>query len=389
MADQIKETKKEESKFSTATLYKLMAQAKTYPDRIELGRGDPDLDTPPHIIEAFRKTIMDGFAGPQPLEGILPLREAIAERVKRVNGIDVDPETEVVVTNGGQEALFIMIQTVLSAGDEIITPDPNYNSYRDSIRFSRAERVPVQTFVEDSFRADPERVRAAITDKTRALLVVSPNNPTGAVISPADVRELTAIAEEKDLLILADDIYDRFVYDDNVHLSPASLPGIKERTITLNAVSKMYSMCGWRLGWLVGPKDLMKQVAAVKAAVSGGTPIVSQMGALAALTGPDDSIIAQREIYVKRRKLILDGLHRMNLDYGVPQGGQFVFVDIRKTGLSSLEFVQRVLEECHVLTYPGGAFGADFDHCVRITFLQPEEKLREAFARMEKVIKIN
>jgi aminotransferase len=282
-----------------------------------------------------------------------------------------------------------MIQTVLSAGDEIITPDPNYNSYRDSIRFSRATRVPIKTYAHENFRADPARVKEAVTERTKALLVVSPNNPTAAVISPADVRQLAAIAEEKDLLILADDIYDRFLYDDHIHLSPASLPGMKDRTITLNAVSKMYSMCGWRLGWLVGPKDLMKQVAAVKASVSGGTPIVSQMGALAALTGPDDSIIAQRQTYIERRRVILDGLDRMGLKYGVPQGGQFVFVDISNTGLSSLEFVQKVLEECHVLTYPGGAFGQDFDHCVRITFLQPIDKLREAFARMEKVIKVN
>jgi aminotransferase len=389
MAEQIKGTKNEESKFSTATLYKLMAQAKTYPDRIELGRGDPDLETPPHIVEAFRKTIRNGFKGPMPLEGILPLREAIADRVKRVNGIEVDPETEVVVTNGGQEALFIMVQTVLSAGDEIITPDPNYNSYSDSIRFSRAQRVRVRTYIEDNFRVEPDKVREAITEKSKALLMVSPNNPTAAVISPEDVRQLTQIAQEHDLIILADDIYDRFLYDDAVHLSPASLPGVKERTITLNAVSKMYSMTGWRLGWLVGPKDLMKQVAAVKASITGGTPIVSQMGALAALTGPDDCIHTMHQIYIKRRKVILDGLDRIGLNYGLPQGGQFAFVDIRKTGLTSLEFVQLVLEKCHVLTYPGGAFGDDFDHFIRITFLQPEEKLKEAIARMERVIKVD
>jgi aminotransferase len=388
MAVNVNEVKTEESKFSTATLYKLMAQAKTYPDRIELGRGDPDLDTPPHIVEAFRKSIKDGFAGPQPPEGILPLREAIANRVKRVNGIDVDPETEVVVTNGGQEALFIMVQTTLSPGDQIITPDPNYNSYRDSIRFSKAERVRIPTYVEDNFRVDPMKVREAITKRTKALLLVSPNNPTAAVISPDDVRELCQIALEHDLIILADDIYDRFLYDDLVHLSPASLPGIKERSLTLNAVSKMYSMCGWRLGWLVGPKNLMKQVAAVKSAVSGGSPIVSQMGALAALTGPDDSIHAMREIYIKRRKVILDGLDRLGLNYGAPQGGQFVFVDIRKTGLTSLEFVQKALEEAHVLTYPGGAFGDDFDHFIRITFLQPEDKLEEAISRMERSIRV-
>jgi aminotransferase len=185
---------------------------------------------------------------------------------------------------------------------------------------------------------------------------------------------------------LADDIYDRFLYDGAQHSSPAALPGIKERTLTLNAVSKQYSMCGWRLGWIAGPADLMEQVRVIKAAVTGGTPHVAQQGALAALRGPDDSIVAARETYARRREVILQGLDDLGLGYGVPQGGQFVFADISSTNMSSIEFVRWVLEECHVLVYPGGAFGPAFDNFIRITFLQPENLLAEAFERMGKLM---
>jgi aminotransferase len=230
-------------------------------------------------------------------------------------------------------------------------------------------------------------MRAAITERTRAMLLVSPNNPSGAVIDPQDVRALAEIARVHDLIILADDIYDRFLYDGAQHLSPATLPGIKERTLTLNAVSKQYSMCGWRLGWIAGSADLMERVRSIKAAVTGGTPHPAQLGALAALSGPDDCIEEAQQTYARRRRIVMQGLEHLGLGYGVPQGGQFVFVDISSTNMSSIDYVRRVLEACHVLVYPGGAFGAAFDSFIRITFLQPEDLLAEAFERMGKLMR--
>ena len=218
-----------------------------------MGRGDPDFDTPAHIVAAAKQAMIHHQADVAPAAGLPALREAIAARVKRVNNIDVDPASEVVVTNGGQEALFLMVLATLGEGDELIVPEPNYNTYADSLAFAGGVKVAVQTGHEEDFRADPAAVRAAITEKTRALLLVSPNNPAANVISPADMRALVNIAIEHDLMILADDIYDLFVYDDFVHTSPASLPGGKERSLTLNALSKSYSMTGWRLGWIVGP----------------------------------------------------------------------------------------------------------------------------------------
>ncbi|MGC8839346.1 MAG: pyridoxal phosphate-dependent aminotransferase, partial [Anaerolineae bacterium] len=265
----------------TDLLYSLLAEARGYADAIVLGRGDPDFDTPPHIVEAARRAMLEHGNDYTPPEGILPLRQAIAERVQKVNGIVVDPETEVVVTNGGQEALFLMVISVIGEGDELLVPEPNYNTYNDALRFARGVKVGVPTLPEEDFRLVPQRMREAATERTRAMLLVSPNNPTGAVIPPDDVRELVRIAEEKDLLILADEIYDLFLYDGAEHLSPAAVPGGRERTLTLNALSKAFAMTGWRAGWIVGPADLMAQVRQCKAAVTGATSVVAQYAALA------------------------------------------------------------------------------------------------------------
>jgi aminotransferase len=370
----------------TELLYGLIAEARGYADTIVLGRGDPDFETPPHVVAAARRAMAEHGSDPTPPEGILALREAIAERVRAVNGIEVDPAAEVVVTNGGQEALFLMVLAAIGAGDELLVPEPNYNTYRDALRFARGVRVEVPTFPGENYRVAPGRVREAITERTRALLLVSPNNPAASVIAPDDARALLAVAQEHDLLILADDIYDLFVYDDNVHVSPASLPGGKERTLTLNALSKSFAMTGWRLGWIVGPADLMTQVRQLKAAVSGGVSIVAQHAGLAALTGPQEAVAAMRDAYVRRRQIVLEALDAMGLPYGAPQGGQFVFVDISGVGMDCAALARKILAEQHVLVYPGSAFAEGGDDYLRITFLQPEEKLREGLDRMNRAL---
>ncbi len=373
----------DKKKQGTSLLYQLIGEARTYDDVIIMGRGDPDFDTPAHIVAAAKDAMINHHAQYTPPQGLLSLRQAIADRVKRVNNIDVDPETEVVVTNGGQEALFLMVLAVISPGEEMIVPEPNYNTYADSLAFAGGSNVEIQTYPETAFRADPAEIRRAISDKTRALLLVSPNNPAASVISPADMQEMLSIAQEHDLMILADDIYDLFVYDDFEHISPASLPGGKERSLTLNALSKSYSMTGWRLGWIVGPADLMSRVAELKAAISGGTSIISQYAGIAALTGPQDAVEMMAAAYRERRRMVLDALDAMGMNYGLPQGGQFVFADIGFTGMDSAEVAQRMLTEQHVLAYPGSAFSKDRKDYLRMTFLQPEDQLMEGLERMK------
>ena len=367
----------------TNLLYKLIGEARGYDDVIVMGRGDPDFDTPAHIVAAAKEAMIHHHAEYTPPAGLPALREAIAERVKRVNNIDVDPATEVVVTNGGQEALFLMVLATIGPGDEMIVPEPNYNTYADSLDFAGGVKVEVQTWPQEDFRADPALVRAAVTDRTRALLLVSPNNPCASVISPGDMREMLDIAIKHDLMILSDEIYDLFVYDDFVHTSPASLPGGKERTLTLNALSKSYSMTGWRLGWITGPADLMARVAELKAATSGGASVISQYAGIAALTGPQEPVEMMAAAYQRRRRMVLDALDEMGMKYGLPQGGQFVFADIAFTGLDSAEVAQRMLTEQHVLAYPGSAFSKDRKDYLRMTFLQPEDKLIEGLERMK------
>lgn len=370
----------------TDLLYSLLAEAREYEDAIVLGRGDPDFDTPPHIIEAARRAMLEHGSDYTPPEGILSLRQAIAERVREVNGIVANPETEVVVTNGGQEALFLMVVSTIGEGDELLVPEPNYNTYNDALRFARGVKVGVPTTPEENFRLDPGRMRRAVTERTRAMLLVSPNNPTAAVIPPDDVRELVRIAEEADLLILADDIYDLFLYDGQQHLSPAAVPGGRERTLTLNALSKAFAMTGWRVGWIVGPADLMAQVRQHKAAVTGTTSVVAQYAALAALTGPQDAVEEMCKAYERRRRIVMEALDSMGIRYGTPQGGQFLFADIGFTGMDSAELAQRILREEHVLVYPGAAFAPGCERYLRITFLQPEDRLREGMERMKRAM---
>ena len=375
------------ARVTTSQVYALMQKAKSYKNHIALGRGDPDFDTPEPVLAKTEELLRRPKPASIPVEGIPELRRAIAERVARMNGINVDPDTEVIVTNGGQEALFLMVRSVIGKDDEIVLPEPNYNTYKDAISFAGGVRVGVPTKREDSFRADPGLVEAAVSSRTKAIVLASPNNPSGAVISPEDHREFVSMAERHDLKILSDEIYDFFVYDDLQHLSPATLPGARDRTITLNAVSKMYAMTGWRAGWLVGEAALIEPIKRLKAALNGGTSLISQLGALAALQTDDSVPLEMKRALVRRRAIVMQGLDRIGIPYGIPQGGQFIFADINRLKMGSLAFCEWILENCQVLLYPGATYGADFDDSLRITFLQNESKLEDAMHRIEGLFK--
>jgi aminotransferase len=281
-----------------------------------------------------------------------------------------------------------MVLATFGEGDGLLVPDPNYNTYFDALRFVRGTVVPVTTFATESFRPDPERVRRALdaAQGVRALLLVSPGNPSASVIAPPDVQALADLAAERDLTILADEIYDRFIYDGHVHCSPASLPSGRDRTLTLNALSKSFAMTGWRAGWVVGPPNLIARVREMKAAVSGPNSIVTQYAALAALSGPQESIDDMRATLARRRQIVTDALDRMGIAYGVPQGGQFIFADIRSVGVRSLELTVRALEEEQLLLVPGLSFGDQWDGHLRITFLQPEPILQDGMQRLAAVV---
>jgi aminotransferase len=370
----------------TALMYKLMSEASQYDDVVLMGRGDPDFDTPEHVIQAARDAMLHRANEKTPPEGLLALREAIAARHKVWNGIDVDPETEVCVTNGGVEALRLMLLTTIGAGDGLLFPEPNYNSYRDSLRYAGGVLQPVLTEAKDGFRMHPERVEAAITDATKAMLLISPGNPNANVITPEDMRAMVDIAERHDLLILSDEIYDTFIFDDFKHVSPAALPGGKARTLTLNALSKAFAMTGWRLGWIVGPADLMARFKSLKEALSGGSSVVKQYAALAALTGPQDATAHMHKVLTRRRRMMLDKLDAMGIPYGIPHGGQFLFMDISITGMSDVDLSFKLLRDQKVLTIPGSCFGSPNEDYIRLAFLTDYERLEEGMDRIKVVI---
>ncbi|MCO5214457.1 MAG: aminotransferase class I/II-fold pyridoxal phosphate-dependent enzyme, partial [Caldilinea sp.] len=241
----------------TKLRYALMELAGQIPDAITLGRGDPDLNTPEHVIAAARAAILDGRADlPVPVAGLPALREAVAENLRRDNGIPVQRD-DILITDGGQEALYLLMQTLLDPGDEILVPDPRYTSYDEAIHQAGARMVLVPTYPEDNFDLRAAEVEAAITPKTKAILIISPSNPTSAVVSRANLTAIAEIARRHNLIVISDEIYEKYVYAPAEQISVAGLPGMFERTVTLGGFSKTYAMTGWRVGYVAAPADFI------------------------------------------------------------------------------------------------------------------------------------
>jgi aminotransferase len=370
----------------TRQRYNLMDLARTMDDVILLGRGDPDLATPDHIVEAAKAAIDRGVDTPSDPAGLPELRAAIADKLWRENGVRVDPERGVVVTTGGQEGLYLLIQAILSPGDEILVPDPRYTSYDVAVQMAGGVMVSVPTREEDGFELDPAEVEARVTPRTRALLLISPGNPSAGVVSPRNIRAIAEIAKRHDFLVISDEIYEKLLYDGAEHLSTGSLPGMGSRTITLNGFSKTYAMTGWRLGYVAGPPAIMQRIARLKAVCSGCAPVVSQWAGVAALRGPQDGVEVFRRIYERRRRIMLDSFDRMGFTYGRPDGAFYVFINTSSTGMDSEELSLVLLRDAHVLAFPGTGFGPQWVGHMRISYLADEEVLREAMRRIERVL---
>ena len=370
----------------TINIFDLQELARSKKNVISMGLGDPDLPTPAHIVAAAKAAIDEGRTGPAPTRGLLELRQAISDKLQRDNGILADPETEILVTTGGQEALFLLIQALIEPGDEVIVPDPRYTSYDEAINLAGGQMVLVPTDEAHAFDLDPVEVEKRITPKSKVLLLISPNNPTAGIVSPDNARQLARLAIEHNLIVISDEIYEKFLYDGATQISIASLPGMRERTITLNGASKTYAMTGWRIGYLAGPPEFISIAAALKDMVNVQAPTVSQWAAVAALTGPQDCVEQMRQTYAERRALLMSALDDMGFSYGTPHGALYIWANTSSTGIEATQLSYLFLDKAGVLIFPGTGFGDNWGNYMRMTLLQPKEVLEQAVERMRSAL---
>lgn len=361
---------------------KMIALSATMTNVIAMGRGDPDFHTPAHIVEAAKRAIDENQHHYTPPNGIPALRAAIAADLTKEYGLDYAPE-EIIVTAGVQESISLLMMTLVKPGDEVLITSPRFTTYDMAVSLAGGMPVPVPTYQKDDFALDVAEIEKRITPKTRMFVLVSPNNPTGAVTPPDMIRKIAELAIRHDLIIVSDEIYAKIIYEGSEHLSIATLPGMKERTLTLNGFSKTYAMTGWRVGYLAAPADFVKRVTEVRHMLSINTCTVSQYAALAALTGPREPIDAMIAEYTRRRAFVLPALDAMGLTYGTPGGAFYVYINVSGTGMPTPEFCESLLRETGVLLFPGTMFGDHDPSYIRLSFLQPLPLLQEALERMK------
>lgn len=354
-------------------------------DAISLGVGEPDFDTPWHIrdegIYAFEKgkTFYTSNAG------LKPLREEISNYIKRKQNINYDPNSEILVTVGGSEAIDIGLRAMVNAGDEVIIPQPSYVSYAPCADLAGAKNVYINLKAENNFKLTAEEFKNAITDKTKILILPYPNNPTGAVMGKTDLEKIAKVIIENDIFVISDEIYSELTYNGE-HVSIASLDGMKERTLLINGFSKAYAMTGWRLGYACGPKELIKQMTKIHQYAIMCAPTISQYAAVEALKNGDNDVLEMKISYNQRRRFLLNAFKDMELECFEPNGAFYVFPCIKEFGMTSEEFATKFLQEEHVAAVPGTAFGESGEGFLRISYAYSLNTLKLAMERLKRFI---
>jgi aminotransferase len=357
--------------------------AATMEDVISLGIGEPDFVSPKPVLEAGIRSIQSGETHYTSNSGILELRRALSVHLDRLYGVHYDPETEIIITVGVSEALYLALTAVLDPGDEVITPVPCFVSYQPEVIFAGGVPVSFHTKLEDAFQVKRDDVDEHITEKTKALLFGYPNNPTGAVMTRDNLADLADLAAQEDLLVISDEIYDRLVYGGHEHTCFASLPGMFNRTITLGGFSKDYAMTGWRIGYAAAPAPILSALRKVHQYTVMSSPTIAQYAAIAALREGEEHVQTMVEEYDRRRKLIVSGLNEIGLATFEPKGAFYAFPSIAVTGMDDETFAQLLLKEEKVAVVPGNAFHAD-GQFLRCSYATSYEKIEEALERMHR-----
>ena len=348
--------------------------------------GQPDFDTPANIKEAAKKALDQGVTAYSSNYGDIRLRRAIAEKLERMNHLKVDPTKEIMVTCGGEEAVAAALFALLEKGDEVLIADPSYIPYSSLTKIAEAEPVYVPLDEKNGYCFDLEKLEAAITNKTKLLILCTPGNPTGTMMDGESLRKLAEICCRHDILVLADEAYEQVLYDGNKHISMASLPGMWERTITVHSFSKTYSMCGWRIGYLVAPAELMRIVVRAHQTVAMNACSFGQLGALEALTGPQDSLYAMLAEFDRRRLLLYNGLKELGIPCSRPQAAFYLFPDIGEFGMDSFTFAELLLDKYGVATVPGVEFGKNGENHLRISYATSFEDCQMGLHRIAQCV---
>lgn len=356
-------------------------------DAISLGVGEPDFVTPWAIREAGIYSLESGQTYYTANSGLMELREEICNYMHRKYDVTYDPKTQVLVSVGGSEAIDAMIRSVVCPGDEVLIPEPSFVCYKPLTVMAGGVPVTIETKEEDDFRLTPEQLKEKITDKTKLLILPFPNNPTGGIMSKSDLEAIAEVLKGTDILVLSDEIYSELLYSGEPHIPFSKIDGMYERTVVVNGFSKAFAMTGWRLGYAMGPERIIKLMTKVHQYGIMSSPTTSQYAAIEALRSCDEEVERMCEEYNYRRRVIVDGFRNMGLSCFEPYGAFYVFPCIKRTGMTSEEFCNRLLEEEKVAVVPGNAFGESGEGFIRCSYAYSIENIEEALKRIERFVK--
>lgn len=353
-------------------------------DVFDMTVGIPDFDTPVHIKEAAKKAIDDGYTRYTHNAGLLEVREALARKVKRDNGIDANPETEIMCTAGGMGALVLANMVMINPGDEVIYPDPGFVSHYAHIKLADGIPIPIQLKKENGFGVTAEDVEKLITRKTKMIVLNSPNNPTGGIISNTELKKIAELCIENDIYVIADEAYEKFRYNNEKSLYIGALPDMKEHSVSLFSLSKSYAMTGWRIGAVTGSSEIIRAMTKLQEHIIAMPTTISQKAAEAAVDGPQDCVQEMLQTFTKRRDIISKGLNSIEgIELNPPAGAFYAFPDISAYGMKSYDLVLKIMKETDVVTVHGSAFGKFGEGFIRLCYAVSTERINEALSRLD------
>lgn len=361
--------------------------AATMDDVISLGVGEPDFQTPWSVRKAGITSLEKGKTKYTSNSGLEQLRREISNYINRKCGVEYDPLREIIISVGGSEAIDATLRAIITPGDEVIIPQPSYVCYEPITQLCGGVPVVIETLAENDFKVTPEQLKNAISEKTKALILPYPCNPTGAIMERSDLEALAEVLRNTNIVVISDEIYSELTFADNDHVSIASIDGMRERTILINGFSKAFSMTGWRLGFACGPNEIISQITKIHQFAIMCAPTTAQYAAIEALRNCDEAVSEMKAEYNRRRRLIVDGFNKAGLVCREPKGAFYAFPCIKSTGLTSEEFCERLLEAKHVAVVPGTAFGRGGEGFVRASYCYSTEHIIEALRRIDEFVK--